>query len=383
MKKWTLSMLLLVVIIFGSVIGFNLFKQKMMGEYFANMPTPSHAVTVEEIVAQDWSPRIAAIGFIEPIQGISVSTEGSGIVRKINFESGQQVKAGDVLLEIDSDVEKANLRSAQGRLPSIKANLDRMRQLYSRGSVSKGQLDEAQANYQELQGQVDSLKAAIERRTIRAPFDGIMGIRNAYLGQYLNAGNDIARLEDISQFRIRFTIPQTRIADIMIGQPLSIFVDAYADTPFEGQITAIEPQINHDSGVVQVEASIPNKDGKLRSGMFAKLDVKLPTQSEQILIPQHAINFTLYGQTVYVVEEQTPEEGEEPEKGKAEGDKVLVAKQRVIEVAEREEEYARVVKGLKPGETIVTSGQVRLSNGSHVKPVESDALDKPESAPQL
>lgn len=379
MKKWTLSMLLLVIIIFGSVIGFNLFKQKMMGQYFANMPVPSFPVTTTEITPQDWTPRIAAIGFIEPIQGINISNEAAGIVRAIHFESGQKVKTGDILLEFDADVEKANLRSSQGRLPAVQANLKRMRQLFARGSVSRGQLDDAQANYQELLGQVDSLKATIARRTVRAPFDGVMGIRNAFLGQYLNAGTDIARLEDISQFRIRFTIPQTRIADIAVGQSLAIFVDAYPDTPFDGKITAIEPQVNPDSGVVQVQASIPNKEGKLRSGMFAKLDVQLPTQTAQILVPQQAINFTLYGQTVYVVEEQQPEEGKE----QAEDETVLVATQRVIEVAEREEDYARVVKGLKAGETIVTSGQVRLSNGSHVKPVEDDALDTPESAPQL
>lgn len=377
MKKWTLSMLLLVVVIFGSVIGFNLFKQKMMGEYFANMPVPSFPVTTTEVTPQDWTPRIAAIGFIEPIQGINISNESSGIVRMIHFESGQQVKAGDILLELDADVEKANLRSAQGRLPAVQANLKRMRQLFTRGSVSQGQLDEALANSQELTGQVDSLKATIARRTIRAPFDGVMGIRNAFLGQYLNAGSDIARLEDISQFRIRFTIPQTRIADIAVGQSLNIFVDAYPTTPFEGEITAIEPQINPGSGVVQVQASIPNQEGKLRSGMFAKLDVQLPTQTAQILVPQQAINFTLYGQTIYVVTEQKSDDA------KAEDDTVLIAEQRVIEVAEREDDYARVVKGLKAGEVIVTSGQVRLSNGSHVKPVDDDSLDTPESAPQL
>lgn len=373
MKKWTLSMLLLVILIFGSVIGFNLFKQNMMAQYFANQPIPSFPVTVTEVTPVDWTPRIAAIGFIEPIQGINVSNESAGIVRTIHFESGQPVKAGEVLLELDADVEKANLRSAEGRLPAVRANLERMRQLFKRGSVSQGQLDEANANYRELQGQIDSLRATIERRTIRAPFEGVMGIRNAFLGQYLNAGTDIARLEDISQFRIRFTIPQTRLADIKVGQVLNILVDAYPDTPFEGEITAIEPQVNPESGVVQVQASIPNQDGKLRSGMFAKLDVQLPVKPAQILLPQHAINFTLYGQTVYVVKEEQTDDG----------DTVQVASQRVVEVAEREADYARVIKGLEAGETIVTSGQVRLSNGSRVKPVESNALDTPESAPLL
>ncbi|MGO4999924.1 efflux RND transporter periplasmic adaptor subunit [Oceanisphaera sp. W20_SRM_FM3] len=383
MKKWTLSMLLLVVIIFGSVIGFNLFKQKMMGEYFANMPVPSFPVTTTEVIAQDWTPRIAAIGFIEPIQGIAVSNETAGVVRAIHFESGQQVAKGDILLELDAEVEKANLRSAQANLPAMQANLKRIRQLFSRGAIAQNQVDDSQAKYQELVGQVDSLKATIARRTIRAPFAGVMGIRNVFLGQYLNAGTDIARLEDIRKFRIRFTVPQTRIADIAVGQSLNIFVDAYPTTPFIGEITAIEPEVNPDSGVVQVQASIPNQDGKLRSGMFAKLDVQLPTQTEQILVPQQAINFTLYGQTVFVVEEQAPTEDKEKADASQDAKPVLVAQQRVIEVAEREDDYARVVKGLKPGDVIVTSGQVRLSNGSHVKPVEDDALDTPASAPQL
>ena len=383
MKKWTLSMLLLVVLIFGSVIGFNLFKQKMMGEYFANMPVPSFPVTTTEITPKDWTPRIAAIGFIEPIQGVAISNETSGVVRTIHFESGQQVSKGDILLELDAEVEKANLRSAQANLPSQQANLKRIRQLFTRGAIPQNQIDDAQAKYQELVGQVDSLKATIARRTIRAPFAGVMGIRNVFLGQYLNAGTDIARLEDIRQFRIRFTIPQTRIADIAVGQSLNIFVDAYPTTPFEGEITAIEPQVNPESGVVQVQASIPNQDGKLRSGMFAKLDVQLPTQTAQILVPQQAINFTLYGQTVYVVEEQKSADAKDKADAKQDEKPVLVAKQRVVEVAEREDDYARVVKGLKAGEVIVTSGQVRLSNGSHVKLVEDDALDTPESAPQL
>ena len=383
MKKWTLSMLLLVVLIFGSVIGFNLFKQKMMGEYFANMPVPSFPVTTTEITPKDWTPRIAAIGFIEPIQGVAISNETSGVVRTIHFESGQQVSKGDILLELDAEVEKANLRSAQANLPSQQANLKRIRQLFTRGAIPQNQIDDAQAKYQELVGQVDSLKATIARRTIRAPFAGVMGIRNVFLGQYLNAGTDIARLEDIRQFRIRFTIPQTRIADIAVCQSRNIFVDAYPTTPFEGEITAIEPQVNPESGVVQVQASIPNQDGKLRSGMFAKLDVQLPTQTAQILVPQQAINFTLYGQTVYVVEEQKSADAKDKADAKQDEKPVLVAKQRVVEVAEREDDYARVVKGLKAGEVIVTSGQVRLSNGSHVKLVEDDALDTPESAPQL
>jgi len=373
MKKWTFVMLVIAFLLFGSVIGFNLIKQKMIAQYLASQPAPTFPVTAETITPQSWVPTLRTIGFIEPNQGVDVSNEIDGKITKIHFESGQSVNAGDVLVELDSSVEKANLRSANGRLPAIKAQYQRMSKLYKDGSVSKGQLDSAEADYRSLEADIDALEATIAKRTIRAPFSGVVGIRNVYLGQYLTAGTNITRLEDIGVMRIRSMIPQTQLARVKVGQPLRIYVDAYPETPFEGKISAIEPAVNYQSGVVQVQADIPNNDGQLRSGMFAKVEIILPEQKAQIVIPAIAINYTLYGETVYVIEPQQADV-EEP---------VKVARQVTVKVGERVRGKAHILAGLEPGQEIVTSGQVRLSNGSQVRLVEEDTLSEPAQLPQL
>ncbi len=340
-------MLLIAVLLFGSVIGFNLFKQQKIAEYMANRPEPEFPVTVTEVKAVDWVPVIEAIGFIEPNQGVTVANETSGVIDKIAFESGTQVEAGQPLVLLDSEVEKANLKSSQAKLPAAEAKYKRYQGLFKKGSISKEAYDEAEANYYSLKADIESLKATIDRREIKAPFAGVVGIRNVYLGQYIQAGSDIVRLEDSSVMRLRFTVPQTDISRIKLDQEVDIFVDAYPDQPFKGSISAIEPAVNVQSGLIQVQADIPNSDGKLRSGMFARANIIMPKLANQVTLPQTAITFTLYGDNVYIV---TEEDGEKR------------VKQHVVKVGERTKDIAHILEGVKPGDVVVTSGQVRLSN---------------------
>lgn len=377
MKKWMAIMLLIAIALFGSVIGFNLFKQKMIAQYMANRPEPEFPVTAMVTKAQDWVPTIEAIGFIEPNQGVTLSTELAGTIDAITFESGKPVKADQLLLSLDSTVERANLRASQAKLPAAKAKFDRFQNLYKTNSISKEQLDEAEAAYRSLEADIESLKATIARREVRAPFSGVVGLRNVFLGQYLQPGTDIVRLEDTSVMRLRFTVPQTDISKIKLGQTIKINVDAYPQTQFDGHITAIEPAVNFQSGLIQVQADIPNNDGQLRSGMFARASIILPTVKDQIVIPQTAISFTLYGQNVYVLKE-----GEETDK---EGNKVKVlrAKQVVVKAGERRGNDVHVLSGIQAGDQIVLSGQVRLSNDTKVHVVENDALAVPAQTPML
>ena len=377
MKKWMAIMLLIAIALFGSVIGFNLFKQKMIAQYMANRPEPEFPVTAMVTKAQDWVPTIEAIGFIEPNQGVTLSTELAGTIDAITFESGKPVKADQLLLSLDSTVERANLRASQAKLPAAKAKFDRFQNLYKTSSISKEQLDEAEAAYRSLEADIESLKATIARREVRAPFSGVVGLRNVFLGQYLQPGTDIVRLEDTSVMRLRFTVPQTDISKIKLGQTIKINVDAYPQTQFDGHITAIEPAVNFQSGLIQVQADIPNNDGQLRSGMFARASIILPTVKDQIVIPQTAISFTLYGQNVYVLKE-----GEETDK---EGNKVKVlrAKQVVVKAGERRGNDVHVLSGIQTGDQIVLSGQVRLSNDTKVHVVENDALAVPAQTPML
>ena len=368
MKKWTFFMLLIAILLFGSVIGFNLFKQQKIAEYMANRPEPEFPVTVTEVKAVDWVPVIEAIGFIEPNQGVTVANETSGVIKQITFESGTQVKEGQPLILLDSDVEKANLKSAQAKLPAAQAKYKRYQGLYEKGSISKESYDEAEANYYSLQADIESLKASIDRLEVKAPFSGVIGIRNVYLGQYLQAGSDIVRLEDTSVMRLRFTVPQTDISRIFMGQEVDIFVDSYPQTPFKGSITAIEPAVSVQSGLIQVLADIPNNDGKLRSGMFARANIILPKQENQVTLAQTAITYTLYGDNVYIVTEQ---------------DGVKRVQQHVVKVGERTHDIAHILEGVKPGDIVVTSGQIRLSNGAKVRIVESDATTTPAETPML
>lgn len=373
MKKWIALALLLAVLVFGSVIGFNMYKAVRIKEYLANMPIPTFPVTSQEISTQDWTPHLRAIGFIEPIQGVTVANEVAGKIVKINFQSGQNLKAGDVLVYLDSEVEKANLKAAKGKMPAVERNYERMTALFKKASVSQGQVDEAQADFLSLQGQIESYQATLSRRIIRAPFDGIAGLRNVFMGQYLKAGSDIVRLEDISRMQMRFTIPQNDLNKIYIGQTMDIFVDAQSERTFKGSISAIEPAVNYQSGVIQVQADIPNQDHKLRTGMFAKANIILPTLEKQVSISETAINYTLYGETVYLISTQST----------AEGLAFKQVNQKIVTLGKSKDGDIHVLTGLKAGDVIVTSGQVRLSNGSRVKIIESDILDKPTEIPAL
>ena len=373
MKKWIASAILLAILVFGSVIGFNMFKASKIKEYLANRPIPEFSVTSTQIKVADWTPHLRVIGFIEPIQGVMISNEVPGKIIKINFESGQNFKKGDALIYLDSEVEKANLKAAQGKMPAIKRNYKRMKALFRKGSVSQGKVDDAQSNYLSLQGEIESYQATISRRIIRAPFDGIAGLRNVYMGEYLTAGSNIVRLEDISRMRLRFTVPQNDLNKIFVGQQIHIFVDAEPESVFQGSIAAIEPAVNYQSGVVQVQADIPNKFHKLRSGMFAKANIVLPTLSKQVIIAESAINYTLYGETVYLISDQKTDAGEA----------FLQVNQKIIELGKSKDGDIHVLSGLKEGDRIVTSGQVRLSNGAHVKVIESSILNKPAQIPTL
>ncbi|WP_154115055.1 efflux RND transporter periplasmic adaptor subunit [Vibrio cincinnatiensis] len=368
MKKWTFLMLLIVVLLFGSVIGFNLFKQQKIAEYMASRPEAEFPVTVTTVDSVDWVPAIEAIGFIEPNQGVTLTTETSGVIDRIQFESGTRVEENQPLVLLDSDVEKANLKSSQARLPAAKAKYERYKGLFSKGSISQESFDDAEANYYSLSADIESLKATIARREIKAPFAGVVGIRNVYLGQYLQPGTDIVRLEDTTVMRLRFTVPQTDISRISMGQEVDIIVDAYPSLTFKGSITAIEPAVSVQSGLIQVQADIPNSEGKLRSGMFARANIILPKLTDQVTLPQTAITFTLYGNNVFVVTEQ---------------DGIKRVEQRVVNVGERTRDIAHILEGVNAGDVVVTSGQVRLSNGVRVRIVESDATTPPAKTPML
>ena len=372
MKKWFLIMLIIALLAFGSVIGFNLFIKNKIDNAIAHMPEAVYPITAMTLKPGKWEPAINAIGFIEPNKGVTVANEASGIIKSIDFENGVNVKCGDLLVSLDARVEKANLKAKEVQLPAIESDYKRLNRLFQKGSVSSQKVDNANSKYQTLLADIESLKATIDQKEIRAPFSGIVGIRAVSLGQYLQVGSNIVRLEDISSMKLRFTIPQDQLSKIKIGQKVRVNVDAYPNDLFEGRISAIEPAVFYQSGLVQVQATIPNNHDLLRSGMFAKVSVVMPELTKQLVIPQTAINMALYGDSIYIVRNEQKD-------GKTEKH----VKQMTIKVLDRDGNNALIQGDIKAGDTIVTSGLVRLSNGSLVKIVKDNALKLPAKMPTL
>ncbi len=361
MKKWIAAMLLLALALFGSVIGFDLFKQTKIAEFMANRPVPKLPVEVTQVQTRQWQPRIASIGLIEPRQGVMISTSVSGLVTKIHFNSGDDVKKGQLLVELDSGVERANLTTARSRLPAVQSSYERNQKLYQRKTVSKKALDDAQAEFLALQAEIESLKAVIQRREIRAPFSGVVGLREVHLGAYLKAGAEITQLESLQSMLIRFIIPQKNMAQLAIGMAVDISNDAYPERRFNGRISAIDSTVSRDSGVIHVQAQIPNSDQLLRAGMYASVEILQSKVADALVIPTRAINFSLYGEQVYVLVESQQD-----------GQTLLTVEQRSIKVVERQGEWSLIGAGLKATDRVVTSGQVRLRNGAQVKLVDTD-----------
>jgi len=372
MKKWMIIMLTGSLILFGGVFGFNAFKNNMIAQYMASMPVPAVPVTSLTVESSTWIPTIKSIGFIEPDQGVTLSTSESGLVSKIYFDSGQRVEKGDLVIQLDQSVELANLESAKARLDATRNSLTRLRNLQKQSLASKENLDQAEADYKVLNSQIESYQASIERRAIRAPFSGVMGIRQIQLGQFLQSGADVARLENIEVMRLRFIIGEQDFAKVDLGMPVTVSVDAYPNRRFNGEISAIEPAIEYNSGVVQLQSSLPNSDGLLRSGMYGKVSIGLSPLLNQIVIPQAAINFTLYGESIYVIHKQKQENGEVWD----------VVDEISVQVAERSGNMALIKSGVSEGDLIVTSGQLKLSNGTRVKLVENDILNPPAELPR-
>ncbi|WP_044469867.1 efflux RND transporter periplasmic adaptor subunit [Mannheimia massilioguelmaensis] len=360
--------LAVIILVFALVIGLNKFKDIMISKAIANMPEKANPVTVLKVSPSEWTPVIETTGLIRPNQGSMLSSQASGTIKRIYVKSGQVVKKGDVLVELDNSVEEATLKASEAQLPSARLTYQRYANLIKSQSVSQTELDSAKATYDQLMANINSLKASIDRRKIVAPFDGVTGIVQVNEGQYIQASTQIVRVEDISSMKVDFSISQNQLEKLHIGQKVTATSDARTGETFAAKVTAIEPAVNKSTGLIDVQATFDATDAqKLLSGMFVRLRLALPTETNQIVIPQVSITYNMYGELAYVLQPLSEED-----KAKFQDDENLSKMYRVKQITvftkDRQGIYSQL-KGddIKVGDIVVTGGQQRLSNGSLVQ----------------
>jgi membrane fusion protein (multidrug efflux system) len=327
----------------------------MIKKFMSSMQAPPQTVSATKAELSPWQPQIEAVGSLRAVRGADLSLEVSGVVDSISFNSGDDVKEGVVLLKLRSEDDVAKLESLQATAVLNQLTYDRDIKQFKIQAVSQATLDIDKANLKNAQAQVAQQQAILDKKTLRAPFAGHLGIRAVDLGQYLSAGTAIVTLQALDPVYLDFFVPQQSVARIRIGAPVTVKIDAFKDKTFPGEISAINPKVDASSRNVQIRATLKNPDHNLLPGMYATVDIVTGSPENYITLPQTAITYNPYGDTVYVVDD----------KG-VDGKQQLVARQTFVTTGLTRGDQVAVLKGVKAGETVVTAGQIKLHNGSPV-----------------
>lgn len=379
-RKFLIVITLIVVLLaFAGVVGMQQFIAGKKAEAAANMPETVGEVTVMQVESREWTPMIGATGSIRPNQGAMLSAQAAGTVTRVAVSSGDRVRKGQLLVEIDSSAERASLKASEAQLPNALANYNRYKNLVASNSASRMEFDNAKATYEALVANIEALKEQIVRRQIYAPFDGMAGIVNVNVGQFVTAGTEIVRVEDQSSMKIRFTLPQTDLERIEIGQKVTATIDALPGQTFPARISAMDPAVDRTTGLINLEAVVTEGQNKLLSGMFARLNIAMPTQYNQVVVPQIAVAYTMYGESVYVLQDLSDEDKSLVSKMAEQNpslqvDKIYRVKQAEVKTLERRGIYSQLAKGVNVGDVIVTGGMQRISNDSLVMVSEREAV---------
>ena len=369
MAKRMIIMLVLMVALIGG-LGFLKYRQVeaaiAMGASFQMPPT---AVTTVVAKSQTWPSTLSVIGTAAAIQGITVSADLPGTVDKIHFESGQSIHEGDILVELDTRQERAQLANLEAQRDLARIQYGRSEELVKAGVISKSEYDNAAAQQKATEAQVGDIKAAIARKTIHAPFSGILGIRQISLGQYLAAGQAIVSLQALNPIYVNFGVPQQDTPKMKIGRALRVTNQDLPGVGFSGKITALDSVINEQTRNIQIQATLPNPGGKLRPGMYVQVELPLGQPRSVIPLPASAINYAPYGDSVYVVTDM-----KDPKSGKT----YRGVRQQIVKIEGSQGDQVAITSGLNPGEEVVSAGVFRLRNAA---PVEVNNAVKPSNSP--
>lgn len=364
-------LLFVVFLLLGGLIGgFAYFqfvmKPEMIKGFILAGGQPAVTVTAEPAKGERWEPGIPAIGTFRAIKGVDVAPQVAGVVNRITFDSGQQVEAGDLLVTLDTAVEEADLKSDQALLKNAESDLDRQRALVRRGAASRTVFDAAVSKRDSAAAAVERNKALIRRKTIRAPFSGRLGIRNVDIGQYVSPGTVLVTLQQLDPIFVDFPLPEQNLRILVPGLTVEVKTDSHPGQVFHGVVESIDARVNAETRSITVRAQLDNPKRALLPGMFANITVRTGEAREVVTVPRTSVTYTLYGDSVFVVKES---------KGK-DGKPDLVAERRFVRVGDTREDRVAIEDGVKPGDRVVTSGQIKLQSGARVA-IDNSAPLKP------
>jgi len=364
MIKRMIIMLVAVAVVLGLVFGFQAFKGVMVGKAMSGMASAPQTVATVTATAQDWQPESKTVGSLRAINGADLSLDIAGVVDQINFNSGDEVKAGAVLIRLRAEDDPAKLEALKASERLAEITYQRDQQQLKAQAISQAVLDSDEANLRSAKAQVAQQEALIEKKTLRAPFDGRVGIRQVDIGQYLAVGTTVVTLQQLDPIYSDFYLPEQDLAQLKVGAKVDLTVDAYAGQTFVGKIIALDPKVDPQSRNVQIRARFENADRKLVPGMYAKVAVEQGAPAHYVTLPAAAITYNPYGSTVYIVDGVDPKDKDHKD-DKGQPTQYSVHQTFVTTGLARGDQIA-VVKGVKEGDTVVVAGQVKLRNGVHV-----------------
>lgn len=357
MKK-RMTLMLIAMVVFLSTIGFIKYRQISAAiAEGASFQPPPEAVTTTVARQAQWPATLDAIGTVVAVQGVTVSADLPGVVERIAFDSGRTVRAGEVLVRLDTSQERAQLAAADAQRDLARLNLGRMRGLLEKGVTSPAEHDRAAAESRQGEAGVGEIRATIERKTIRAPFSGILGIRQVNLGQYLAPGDPIVSLQSLQPIYVHFAVPQQEVGRVRLGADVRVTAEGLEGVGAAGKITAFDSVVDEATRNVQVQATFDNADRRLQPGMFVEAQVVRGTATPVIALPASAISYAPYGDSVFIVEDLKGPDGK-PYRG---------VRQQIVKLGGARGDQIAVLSGVKPGEEVVTSGAFKLRPGAAVQ----------------
>jgi len=333
---------------------------------------PATTVSSASVKEEDWAPHLTAVGSVSAVEGAVVSAELAGIVSEINFENGAEAKKGEVLMKLDASQEEALLRSAEAEAQLARTDLERARDLAIKKVVSSAELDSAQSKFRRLNAVVDQMRSNIGKKSLIAPFDGQLGIRQVNVGQMINAGQQVVALTALNPVYVDFALPEQYLSKLAKDLEVTVRADAFPDRQFKGKLTAINSMVDPVTRNVPLQATLQNPDRALHPGMFAKVEVALPETKKTIVIPGSAVSYAPYGDSVFLIEKQ-----KDPKTGK----ESQVLRQQFVRIGDARGDFVAITQGLKAGQTVVGTGVFKLRNGMAVT-VNNDLAPKPELNPK-